>query len=145
MIDDMRMYDEEHGTLDGSPLVLLHGFTLTGDQWVNELAAFGRHYRLLVPDLRGHGRTDNPGGAAAMNHRQFVRGISAFCHGLGVDRAAFCGFSGGAMVQLSLAVYAPHLTAVCIPEHLPPADITPWRNPSGRPGCDPRPGSLPPR
>ena len=60
-IDGMRMYYEEHGTPDGPPLVLLHGFTGTGDFWSNQLTAFGAHYRLLVPDLRGHGRTDNPG------------------------------------------------------------------------------------
>jgi pimeloyl-ACP methyl ester carboxylesterase len=114
MIDGMRMYYEEHGTPDGPPLVLLHGFTQSGDFWINQLAAFGAHYRLLVPDLRGHGRTDNPDGLAAMNLRQFARDISAFCHGLGVERAAFCGFSAGALVELSLAVYAPHLTAVCV-------------------------------
>ena len=114
MIDEMRMYYEEHGTPDGPPLVLLHGFTATGDFWSNQFAAFGAHYRLLVPDLRGHGRTDNPDGAAAMNHRQFARDIIALCGTLALDRAAFCGESTGAMLLLSLALYAPDLPAVCI-------------------------------
>src|SRR6266540_3607452 len=55
-LDGMRMYYEEHGTPDSPPLVLLHGFIQTGAFWANQLAAFGAHYRLLVPDLRGHGR-----------------------------------------------------------------------------------------
>ena len=114
MIDSMRMYYEEHGTPDGPPLMLLHGFTQTGDFWSNQLAAFGAHYRLLVPDLRGHGRTNNPGGLSAMNHRQFARDIIALCRALGVESAAFCGESTGAMLQLSLALYAPDLPAVCI-------------------------------
>jgi len=114
MIDGMRMYYEEHGTPDGPPLVLLHGFTQTGDSWSNQLASFGAHYRLLVPDLRGHGRTENPGGLAAMNHRQFARDIIALCHALGVERAAFCGESTGAMLLLSLALAAPPLAAVCV-------------------------------
>ena len=114
MIDGMRMYYAEHGTPDRPPLVLLHGFTLTGDMWSNQLAAFGTHYRLLVPDLRGHGRTDNPGGPAAMNHRQFAHDIIALCRTLGLARAAFCGESTGAILQLSLALFAPTLPTVCI-------------------------------
>jgi pimeloyl-ACP methyl ester carboxylesterase len=69
LIDNMRMYYEEHGPPDGPPLVLLHGFTGTGTDWENQVATFRPRYRILVPDLRGHGRTDNPGGRAAMNHR----------------------------------------------------------------------------
>ena len=113
-LDGMRMYYEEHGTPDSPPLVLLHGFIQTGAFWANQLAAFGAHYRLLIPDLRGHGRTDNPGGVAAMNHRQFARDIIALCRALGVERAAFCGESTGAMLQLSLALAAPDLAGACI-------------------------------
>ena len=113
-LDGMRMYYEEHGSPHGPPLVLLHGFIQTGAFWTHQLAAFGAHYRLLVPDLRGHGRTDNPGGTAAMNHRQFARDIIALCCALGVDQAAFCGESTGAMLQLSLALEAPDLARACI-------------------------------
>ena len=114
MIDGMRVYYAEHGTPDGPPLVLLHGFTGTGDFWSKQLTAFGAHYRLLVPDLRLHGRTDNPGGLAAMNARQFAHDIIAFCRTLGIERAAFCGESFGAILLLSLALETPELAAACI-------------------------------
>ncbi len=114
MIDDMQMYYAEHGTPNGPPLILLHGFTQTGDFWANQLATFGAYYRLIVPDLRGHGRTDNPHGAAGMNHRQFARDIIALCQALQIDKAAFCGESTGAMLLLSLATYAPALPVVSI-------------------------------
>jgi pimeloyl-ACP methyl ester carboxylesterase len=113
-LDNMRMYYEEHGTPDGTPLVLLHGFTQIGSAWAKQLEAFGAHYRLLIPDLRGHGRTDNPGGAAAMNHRQFARDIIALCRGLDVEQAAFCGESTGAMLLLTLALEAAGLVSACI-------------------------------
>jgi pimeloyl-ACP methyl ester carboxylesterase len=113
-LNGMRMYYEEHGAPNGPPLVLLHGFTQAGAFWASQLAAFGAHYRLLVPDLRGHGRTDNPGGAAAMNHRQFARDIIALCRALRVGPAAFCGESTGAMLQLSLTLAAPSLAGACI-------------------------------
>jgi pimeloyl-ACP methyl ester carboxylesterase len=114
MIDEMQMYYAEHGKPDGPPLMLLHGFTGTGDFWANQLTAFGTHYRLIIPDLRGHGRTDNPGGGTAMNHRQFARDIIALCRALQIERAAFCGESTGAMLLLSLALYAPTLPAAII-------------------------------
>lgn len=114
MIDDMRMYYTEHGNPDNPPLLLLHGFTSNGDFWASQLPAFGARYRLIIPDLRGHGRTDNPGGAVLMNHRQFARDIIALCRALKIGRAAFCGESTGAMLQLSLARFAPALAAALI-------------------------------
>jgi pimeloyl-ACP methyl ester carboxylesterase len=72
--------------------VLLHGFTHTGRiSWNEQLDALGTDYHLLVPDLRGRGLTDNPGGRSAMNHHQFARDVSGFCRYLGIERAAFCG------------------------------------------------------
>jgi pimeloyl-ACP methyl ester carboxylesterase len=113
-IADLTMYYEEHGCPDGTPLVLLHGFGLTGTMWRPQLEALGSRYRLLVPDWRGHGHTANPGGLAAMNHRQFARDVIAFCHALGVERAAFCGESSGAMLLLTLGLEAPDLAAALV-------------------------------
>ena len=111
---DLPIYYEEHGRPDGPPLVLLHGFMSAGATWRPYHDAFGARYRLLVPDLRGHGHTANPGGLAAMNHRQFARDIAALCRALGVGRAAFCGASSGAMLLLSLALEAPALPAALV-------------------------------
>jgi pimeloyl-ACP methyl ester carboxylesterase len=113
-VGDLTMFCEEHGRREGLPLVLLHGFNGTGAMWGGQLATFGERYRLLVPDLRGHGRTDNPGGLATMNHRQFGRDVAAFCRALGVDRAIFCGESTGAMLLLTLGLEAPELAAALV-------------------------------
>ena len=90
------------------------GFAATGGLWQPYFEAFGARYRLLVPDGRGHGRTANPGGLAAMNHRQFARDLIAFCRALGVERAAFCGASSGAMLLLTLGLEAPDLVAALV-------------------------------
>ena len=111
---DLSMHYEEHGRPDGPPLVLLHAFTQTGAVWRAQAGAFGARFRLLAPDWRGHGRTANPGGLAAMNHRQFARDIIAFCRALGVGRAAFCGASSGGMLLLTLALAAPDLVAALV-------------------------------
>ena len=57
-IADMEMYYQTHG--EGEPLLLLHGFTGSGADWrlvFNEAPA---DQSLVIPDLRGHGRSTNP-------------------------------------------------------------------------------------
>jgi pimeloyl-ACP methyl ester carboxylesterase len=108
-IHEMRMFYEEYGRAEGPPLLLLHGFSGTGRAWRDHFAPFGATYRVIVPDLRGHGRTDNPGGLAAMNHRQFGRDIIALCQALGLEHPVLVGHSTGAMLQLTVGVEAPEL------------------------------------
>lgn len=113
-IDDLTMYYEEHGRADGPPLILVHGYIATAHFWEEQLPAFGERYRLIVPELRGHGRTNNPGGLAAMNHHQFARDIIGLCGELEIEQAIFCGESSGAMLQLWMAVDAPGLAAAYV-------------------------------
>jgi pimeloyl-ACP methyl ester carboxylesterase len=108
-INNVHMYYDEHGTPNGTPMVLLHGFSSYGGFWEPQIPVFGARYRLIVPDLRGHGRSDNPDGTGAMNHRQFARDVIELCRTLGIERAVFCGESTGAMLQLSLGLQAPGL------------------------------------
>ena len=36
-------------------VLMLHGFTNTGGSWDPVVAALGERYRVLAPDIRGHG------------------------------------------------------------------------------------------
>jgi pimeloyl-ACP methyl ester carboxylesterase len=57
-INGMQMYYEVYG--EGTPLVLLHGFTGSSLVWQPYIGEFAKHFRVIVPDLRGHGRTLDP-------------------------------------------------------------------------------------
>jgi len=57
-VNDIEIYYEVHG--EGEPLVLLHGFLCTSQQWNHFIPEFQERYQLIIPDLRGHGRTTNP-------------------------------------------------------------------------------------
>lgn len=102
-INGMQMYYEVYG--DGSPLVLLHGFfrsTLVWEPYLTELAA---HFKLIVVDLRGHGRSTNPTGR--FTHSQSARDLFALLDTLGIERFQAMGISSGGMTLLHMATQQP--------------------------------------
>ena len=101
---DMRY--QTHGA--GEPLVLLHGFLGSGDTWatiLGDLDRLGRDYRLIIPDLRGHGGSTNPAGEFTM--RQSALDVFALLDQLGVERFRAIGMSGGALTLLHMATQQP--------------------------------------
>ena len=45
----------------GRPVILLHGFPDSGRLWRNQVPALAdAGFRVIVPDLRGYGRSDKP-------------------------------------------------------------------------------------
>lgn len=49
---------EEHGPPVGTPIVLVHGMAGDAGYWRDVVAELGTAYRLVIPELRGHGRSD---------------------------------------------------------------------------------------
>ena len=110
-VGDLRMYYETAGSSAAPTLLLLHGSGGTGQSWRGQIGPFSEHYRVVAPDLREHGRTNNLLGSAAFNHRQYAADIATFCDCLGIRRAAFCGRASGSILQLTLALTRPDLVA----------------------------------
>jgi pimeloyl-ACP methyl ester carboxylesterase len=95
-VADATLYYREQGA--GDPLVLVHGFTATGEGWATAVAtALADRYRVLVPDLRGHGRST---GAPDAGHGRDAADLVALLDHLGLERAHFVGHSGGALALL---------------------------------------------
>lgn len=102
-VNGIDMYYEVHGS--GEPLVLLHGFNNSGQAWQSVLQDFARQYRVIVPDLRGHGRSTNPSGE--FTHRQSARDVYALLDTLGIKRCRAMGISTGGMTLLHMATSQP--------------------------------------
>lgn len=90
---------------EGRPLVLLHGFLGTSADWNPFVEALASKYRLIVPDLRGHGRTRNPSGS--FTHHELALDVFALLDHLGIDHFAAIGTSMGAMTLLHAATMQP--------------------------------------
>jgi pimeloyl-ACP methyl ester carboxylesterase len=98
----------------GEPLLLLHGFTGSGGDWVHlfDLDDLARRFRLIMPDARGHGRSTNPSGA--FTHRQCARDVIALCDHLGVARCKAIGLSLGGNTLLHVATAHPDRVAAMV-------------------------------
>jgi len=90
------LYFTERGS--GPPLLLVHGLMVTGDMFEPVIERFATRHRLIVPDLRGHGRSRGlpPPYAAG----QLASDLSRLLDHLNIDSTAVLGYSqGGAIAQ----------------------------------------------
>ena len=92
----------------GSPpvVVLIHGFPLSREMWVEQLKAIGSTYRVIAPDLRGHGESECPDGAYTMD--EMADDVVELLDRLEVrEPVVLGGLSMGGYVALSLVVRHP--------------------------------------
>lgn len=102
-INGMQMYYVTHG--QGEPLVLLHGYTGSSGDWELFLPDLAKEYCLIMPDLRGHGRSTNP--LKTFTFRQAALDVYSLLDHLGIDRFKAIGMSGGGNTLLHMATQQP--------------------------------------
>ena len=102
-VNGIDLYYEEFG--QGEPFVLLHGFSGSGGGWKQNIEALSAKYRLIVPDMRGHGRSTNPSGE--FTHRQYAKDVYALLDKLGIKQFKGMGASSGGMTLLHMATQQP--------------------------------------
>jgi pimeloyl-ACP methyl ester carboxylesterase len=102
-VNGLQLFYRDSGS--GEPLLLLHGFTGSGDDWQHVFTDPIAGYRIVAPDLRGHGRSTNPSGV--FRFADIARDIFALLDGLGIDRVKAIGMSAGANTLLHLATQQP--------------------------------------
>jgi pimeloyl-ACP methyl ester carboxylesterase len=90
----------------GPAVVLLHGFPLSGAMWKEQITGVGSIYRLIVPDLRGHGASPAPDGVYTMD--EMADDVIELLDTLSLDGPVVVGgLSMGGYVALSLVVRYP--------------------------------------
>lgn len=100
---DIEMFYEVHG--EGEPIVFLHGFSWSNQMWNPFIPDFKEHFQLIIPDLRGHGRSTNP--SKKFTHRQAALDIYALLDHLKIERFKAVGFSAGGMILIHMATQEP--------------------------------------
>ncbi len=106
----LNIYYQECG--NGRPLILLHGGTVTLSMWQPYMPLFAQHFRVITPDSRGHGRTNNPTGK--FSYRLMAEDVVAFVQALNLARPLICGYSDGGQIALEFGMGYPGLAAALV-------------------------------
>jgi pimeloyl-ACP methyl ester carboxylesterase len=101
----------------GPAVVLLHGIGSRGVSWVPVAEELANDYRLVIPDLRGHGASSHPEHGYLL--ADYVRDVDAVLTTLGLDRPLIIGHSLGGMVVLQWAIANPAKAAAIVLEDAP--------------------------
>ena len=99
-----------HDTGAGEAVVLVHGFASTAEHnWggTGWIAALSKKYRVLAPDVRGHGLSDKPHAPEAYGYASMGADVTRLMDHLGLQRALLIGYSMGASIAMELMLARP--------------------------------------
>jgi non-heme chloroperoxidase len=106
----------------GPPVVLIHGWSMSGRFFARQLAGLAGRHRVIVPDLRGHGASEK----VLHGHTvpQYASDLHEILAGLQVQRPVLVGWSMGAMVGYEyLRGYGRGSVAGLVIVDQPPSDF----------------------
>jgi pimeloyl-ACP methyl ester carboxylesterase len=89
----------------GKPVILLHGGLANSNYWGNQIPLLAKHYKVIVMDSRGHGRSTNDG--KTFSYDLMASDVIALMDFLKIKQAAIIGWSDGADIGLDIAIHHP--------------------------------------
>jgi pimeloyl-ACP methyl ester carboxylesterase len=118
LVNGIRLHHRIGG--DGPPVVLLHGWPQTGHCWRHVADELAMGHTVVVPDLRGYGRSDKA--RTGMDKRTMAADQAALVEHLGFETVAVVGHDRGGRVAHRWALDRPEQV-----ERLAALDIAPTR------------------
>ena len=126
----VQIYFEDYGA--GTPVVLIHGFPLSGRTWENQVPALiEAGHRVITYDRRGFGDSSQPWGG--YDYDTFAADLNVLMEHLDLREAALVGFSmGGGEVVRYIATYgSERVTKAVLAAAVPPYLYKSTDNPDG--------------
>jgi pimeloyl-ACP methyl ester carboxylesterase len=108
----VQIFYSEAGSHELPPVLLLHGFAVNGDlNWTisGVRSKLSEKYHLIIPDLRGHGRSGKPHDASSYG-TQLANDMSELLLHLKIPRATIAGYSLGGFTALKFSQLFPQQT-----------------------------------
>ncbi len=102
-VDGVRVHYQEKG--DGTPLILIHGYTSSNYTWKNVFEPLSKSFRVISLDLKGFGFSGKPDGDYTRRAQAIL--VTHLLDQLGIDKAWFAGSSMGGEVTLNIAITNP--------------------------------------
>ncbi len=122
--DDVEIFYKIRGS--GPPVVLLHPFPCHHEFWNPVAEALDSRYRLILPDLRGHGDSEIGEGPALM--QKHAGDVARLLDAAGVGKAAFVGCSIGGYILFEFwRRFRARLTSLALCDTRPQSDTAEGR------------------
>ncbi|MFI5322902.1 MAG: alpha/beta fold hydrolase [Thermodesulfobacteriota bacterium] len=99
----INLYYEIHG--DGYPVILIGGLGSQIESWATQVPIYSKHFKVVVFDNRGAGRSDKPEGVYTTEG--MADDTAALMDALGIETAHIVGKSMGGMIGQWLAIKYP--------------------------------------
>ena len=106
MTQPIHLPHVEQGDPEGTPVVLLHGFTDSWRSWEHVLPLLPDSMRAIAVTQRGHGDAEPP--ASGYRLEDYAADVASLMADLGLGRAFLVGHSMGAWVAERVAIDHPH-------------------------------------
>lgn len=89
----------------GQPVIMLHGGLGNSNYWGNQVPELAKHYKVIVMDSRGHGRSTRD--AEPYGYDLMASDVVGLLDYLKIDKVALVGWSDGAILGLDIAMHHP--------------------------------------
>lgn len=106
--DGVKIYYEVHG--EGPAILLTHGYSATSQMWQGQVEALSKDHKLVVWDMRGHGRSDSPDDLSEYSEAKTVADMAALLDAVGAEKAVIGGLSLGGYMSLAFHLKHPERT-----------------------------------
>lgn len=129
--DTAPLYLQVDATGEGRPVVLIHGWPLSGESWAPQVQALSPHYQVITYDRRGFGRSDKP--ETGYDYDTLAGDLHGVLEALDLHDVTLVGFSmGGGEVARYISRYGTdRIRSVVFAAAIPPYLLTTDDNPDG--------------
>jgi len=103
-IRGIQLYYDDKGS--GQPIDFVHGHPFNHTMWKYKIDHFSKEYHLIMPDLRGYGRTEVTPGRVMLD--EMALDILHLLDALQIQQAVLCGLSMGGQIVLDFYRLFPH-------------------------------------
>lgn len=117
-INGYRMHYELYGDPSGEPLLWLHGWSGSGQDWKYIFKGSPSGFRLIGPDIRGNGASTGFEGTHSFH--QSARDMFVLLDHLGIPKVKAIGLSGGGIILLHMATQQPDRIEAMVVVSAPP-------------------------
>lgn len=105
--DGIKIFYIDAGKRDGTPMVFVHGWTANLYRWAYQFMEFGKEYRIIAFDLRGHGRSTKT--LRGLDIKTAAEDLKKLVDHLKLDKFILFGHSMGGMIALFFAIRYPDM------------------------------------